>query len=366
MTDEPRDELPTDDATAGATPAKKAPVKRAPAKKAPAKKALAKKAPAKKALAEKAPAKAAVEPPTAEPPASELRTAEPPESEPTPAEPTPAEPTGTDQPAGRASSASAAAARRARRIGGRPVGAPRPGPEADEDAQPEPQLAPSPARSIFTKKPNAPEPAAPAAAAYAAPAPERGENGFDQHEPGTIVITAVPAWLNWAPAAVLSVGALVIAVLLIVFSHGVWWGPDPKSVPQDRTPAVIREQVLAAAKTCVAAANTYQYTDLDTYESKALACTTGQFTSQLHDTIERLIKTNAPRLKSSQTAQINRGGIEAVSPDGKQWTILLFGQLSVTNSQNKTPRTDPFAAQVRMDKVDGKWLIGGLTTVSSL
>jgi Mce-associated membrane protein len=157
-----------------------------------------------------------------------------------------------------------------------------------------------------------------------------------------------------------------MAVLLVVFSHGVWWGPDPQHVPQDKSPAVVREQVLAAAKTCVAAANTYQYTDLDSYETKALACTTGQFTSQLQDTIERLIKANAPRLKSSQTAQINRGGIESVSQDGKQWTVLLFGQLSVTNNENKTPRTDPFAAQVRMDKVGGKWLIGALTTVSSL
>jgi len=159
--------------------------------------------------------------------------------------------------------------------------------------------------------------------------------------------------------------AIVMAVLLVVFSHGVWWGPDPKAVPQDRSASVIREQVLAAAKTCVATTNTYQYTDLDTYETKALACATGEFSGQLRDTIERLIKVNAPKLKSSQTAQINLGGIESISADGNQWTILLFGQLSVTNTENKTPRTDPFAAQVRMDKVDGKWLISALTTVSS-
>jgi hypothetical protein len=164
---------------------------------------------------------------------------------------------------------------------------------------------------------------------------------------------------------VLSAGAIGMAVLLLVFSHGVWWGPDPKSVPADKSAAVVREQVLAAAKTCVAAANTYQYTDLNSYESKALACTTGEFTNQLRDTIERLIKVNAPRLKSSQTAQINRGGIEAINDDGTQWTILLFGQLSVTNNDNQQPRTDPFAAQVRMDKTNGKWLIGALTTVSS-
>jgi hypothetical protein len=215
-------------------------------------------------------------------------------------------------------------------------------------------------RSIFTKNPVAAEPTAAAAVPVGAP----GEN-TDIGEPRTVVVTAVPAWLNWAPAAVLATGALVMAVLLVVFSHRVWWGPDPSQVPSDRSAATVREQVLAAAKTCVATANSYKYTDLDTYETKALACTTGEFTAQLKDTIEQLIKVNAPRLKSSQTAQIDRGGIEAITPDSKQWTILLFGQLSVTNDENKQPRTDPFAAQVRMDKVNGKWLIGALNTVSS-
>jgi hypothetical protein len=278
------------------------------------------------------------------------------------------QPTGEQQPrpAPRPSSPSAAAARRARRIGGRPAGTPRPDGEpeppgpTEEAAEPE---GPAPTQPVSVTKPTSVEPAPPVVAASAPAAGEDAELG--PPEPRTVVITAVPAWLNWAPAAVLTAGALVMAVLLAVFSHGVWWGPDPKSVPQDKSAAAVREQVLAAAKTCVATTNTYKYTDLEGYESKALACTTGEFTSQLRDTIDKVIKVNAPRLKSSQTAQINRGGIEAVTSDGKQWTVLLFGQLSVTNTENKQPRTDPFAAEVRMNKVDGKWLMGGLTTVSS-
>jgi hypothetical protein len=265
----------------------------------------------------------------------------------------------------RPSSASAAAARRARRIGGRPAGAPRQDAEPATPAEPEPEAEPK-RRSIFTKR----TPSVDAETPVAAASPALADGGAEDAELGepegrTVVITAVPAWLNWAPAAVLTAGALVMAVLLLGFSHGVWWGPDPKGVPQNRSSAVVREQVLAAAKTCVATANTYQYTDLTSYENKALACTTGEFTNQLRDTIDRLIKVNAPRLKSSQTAQINRGGIEAINDDGTQWTILLFGQLSVTNNASKQPRTDPFAAEVRMNKTNGKWLIGDLTTVSS-
>jgi Mce-associated membrane protein len=209
----------------------------------------------------------------------------------------------------------------------------------------------------------------PAASVPAAsvPAAETGEEDAElgEPEPRTVVVTAVPAWLNWAPAAVLGVGAVVMAVLLVVFSHGVWWGPDPNQVPAGQSAAVVREHVLAAAKTCVATANTYKYTDLEDYENKALACTTGEFTNQLRDTIEQVIKANAPTQKASQTAQINRGGIEAISQDSKQWTIILFGQLSVTNTNYPKGRTDPFAAQVRMDKVNGKWLMSDLTTVSS-
>jgi hypothetical protein len=214
-----------------------------------------------------------------------------------------------------------AAARRARRIGGLP------------GAVPSAVAAPTPSR---------PDEIAPAAAERSGP----------------------PSRLNWVPAVVVSVGALTIAVLLIFSSHGVWWGRDAGAVPSSRT-AALRQQVLAAAKTCVAVTNTYKYTDLGSYEKDALACSTGQFTSQLRDTIDRLIKVNAPRLKSAQTAQINRGGVEAISPDGRQWTILLFGQLSVTNTNEKRPRTDPFGAQVIMQRVGAKWLMAKLSTVST-
>lgn len=174
-----------------------------------------------------------------------------------------------------------------------------------------------------------------------------------------------PALLNWAPAAVASVGVVVMAVLLVVFSHGVWWGPDPGQAPDAAARNVLREQVLAAAKTCIVRANTYKYTDLDGYERKALGCTTGDFTGTLRHTIDSLVKVNAPKIKASQTAQINLAGIEAVSPAGRQWTILVFGQLSVVNTNYPKGRTDPFGAEVTMDKVGSTWRMSNLKTVST-
>jgi hypothetical protein len=252
-------------------------------------------------------------------------------------------------------SASAAAARRARRIGGRPAPSTGCRPEtATTAAKPVTSAAPVSTKPVKLAKPDAkpsttPEPDADDAADTS----PRDESARP------------PAWLNWAPAGVLGAGALVMAVLLLVFSHGVWWGPDASKVPGGKSANVVREQVLAAAKTCVAATNTYKYTDLDTYETNALGCATGKFVGQLKSTIETLVKVNAPKLKSSQTALINRGGIEAVSSNGKQWTVLLYGQLTVVNTTDTKGRTDPFAAQVRMEKVKGEWLISGLSTVST-
>lgn len=270
----------------------------------------------------------------------------------------PDEPTPPDEAAGvadadagqssRGGSPSAAAARRARRIGGLP--------SSGAGARKEEPLAPSPAPRLEKQ----PRRDSGATAGAVPPPPARAA------EPGAPAnASAVPDWLIWTPAAVASVGAVVMAVLLIVFSHGVWWGPDPTKVPGGAAANVTRDRVLAAAKTCVADANSYKYTDLAGFESKALACTTGVFTGHYKDIIDTVIKVNAPKLKASQTAQINKGGIEAVSADGTQWTILLFGQLTVTNANASAPRTDPFGAQVRMERVGGKWLISALTTVSN-
>ena len=241
-------------------------------------------------------------------------------------------------------SPAAAAASRARRIGGRVGAAAAPQPE------PEP---PAPRRSLpkavtFRKTP---------ASVTEAPPPAPG-GGFPAPPPGPRPPVAVPAWLRWAPAGVLTAGALVMAVLLVVFSHGVWWGRA--------SGAAVREEMLAAAKTCVAKTNTYKYTALDAYSRAADECTTGQLTPQLQKTITTIIKKYAPTLKATQTAQISRGAIEAVSPHGKQWTVLVFGQLTVVNTNDPKGRTDPFAAQVQMEKVNGKWRMSGLKTVASL
>jgi Mce-associated membrane protein len=231
----------------------------------------------------------------------------------------------TDQPGTRPSPGPGAASR-ARRIGGRPTpgssrAAPRPVPAEPEPPAVEPEVAAP--RSV-------------------APVRERERNRPDS-----------PGRLAWLPAGLL---AVLVAVLLgfgVAASHGVWWAEAHVDVQHQRT------EVLAAAKTCMATMNTYDYRKLDAAEKSGLACTTGKLTDQYRTAMDKLIKPQAAKVQFTQTAQVNSAGIESISKDGSQWTVLIFGQLSTTNSQtgSNAPKLSIFSARVTMQRSNGHWLV---------
>lgn len=235
----------------------------------------------------------------------------------------------------------AAAASRARRIGGR-VPSPRPGGSETTAAAPRPAPArdDAPAAAAATSMAKKPSPAEPTGNA-------------------PTVITEVPGWLKWVPAIVLGAVALAMVVVLAVASHGVWWSKP--------SAGAIRDRVLAAAKSCTAATNSYKYTAIDAAEAAGLKCTSGAYQGQYKKAMDTLIKKNAPTLKFTQTAQINDAGIVSVTPSGKQWSVLLFGQLAITSTQTgKGGRVDPFAAIVQMENVHGSWLIVKIDPVTAV
>lgn len=158
----------------------------------------------------------------------------------------------------------------------------------------------------------------------------------------------------WAVIA----GALcvVLLALCVVSSHGVWWG-KPASFTAQRGP------VLAAAKSCMATMNTYNYKSLSAAETKALACTTGDFTATYKKAFDSQIKQLAPTAKASQTFQVNNAGLERVDPSGKSADVLVFGQIAMTNaSTGSTPSYSVLSAVVTMNEVGGHWLVSGYKT----
>lgn len=169
----------------------------------------------------------------------------------------------------------------------------------------------------------------------------------------------LPAWVAWVPAAALLVAA--IAVLAFFVADHV--GGDSSSAPSQKE----RQTVLAAAKSCVAAMNSYKYTDIDGYERAGTKCTTGTLTTQFRKTVDTLIRKAAPTQKFTQTAQINLAGIEAVTKSGKQWTILVYGQLNITNKNTgKQGRVDPFAVVATMEKPHSSWVVARVKLLSSI
>jgi len=156
---------------------------------------------------------------------------------------------------------------------------------------------------------------------------------------------------------VFGVAALVLLVLIAVAGHGVYYA---KSGISSSTRNSNQQAALAAAKSCIATINTYDYRTLPKNEAAALACITGQFTDSMKLTYSKTLIPEAPVAKATQTAQINYAGISSVSPDGTQIQVLLYGQFTVTNLQTAssgTPRYDIFGVTATMDKVKGKWLV---------
>ena len=95
------------------------------------------------------------------------------------------------------------------------------------------------------------------------------------------------------------------------------------------------------------------------WSQKDLACTTGTFTADLRHALQTQILRLAPKLKATQTAQINRAGIASVSPSGDQVVTLIYGQLPsrTTETAKSSPRVDVVGAVVTVDNVHGTWLI---------
>jgi hypothetical protein len=235
--------------------------------------------------------------------------------------------------------------------------------EREDKTAPRPRPRPTAAAGTASRprpKPAAARPVAkPAAKAATKPAPKPASKPAPKpvSKPAPKPVTAgrPSALLAWAPAALLGVAALVFAILIGVDAAS---GSGTSSA---KASAALREQVLAAAKQCVAQANTYDYRTLAASQAKAQACTTGKYHVDNLNTFTKVIKKDAPKLQATQSLEIDVAGIEDISEDGKTWKILLFGTVKVTNNTSaKDGRFDPEAIEATMTKVGSKWLVSEL------
>ena len=71
----------------------------------------------------------------------------------------------------------------------------------------------------------------------------------------------------------------------------------------------------------------------------------------------KTIKPTAAKVHAVVQAQTDGAGVEAVSADGKQVTVVVFGEQKVTNTSLSQPRIDLFRVRVTLDLVAGQWLV---------
>jgi len=238
---------------------------------------------------------------------------------------------------GRPVNAAAAAASRARRIGGRVRAS---GTEPDAETQPVAKpAATSAAKPADLRKSAKSEKALSKPRVRAGgPTASRGSGGR----------TA------WLPAGILSAGAVAALVVLLLSAFG---GKSTSATAQ-------RDQVLAAAKACVAASNSYSYKSLDSFERKGLACGTGTFATKFKSSVDQILKKNAPTVKQVQTFQVNTAGI--IETTATTWGVLIYGQVHVVNvGTGSDGRTDPYGAIAVMVRKNGSWKLSQLNTLCS-
>jgi len=232
----------------------------------------------------------------------------------------------------------ASAASRARRIGGRPMPGPRTGAEVGDAPAPKPTAsATKPPKTQKTPKPAKPsKPARPARPADAAALQRRLDR------------------LRWIPACIAALAVLAALGIGAWLSDGVWWG---NKIQNNRTQQ--SQQVLAAAKSCAVALLSFDYRNLDESQHKGDQCATGDYRTQYDQTFNTIVRKIAPQRHATQSLQIANGGVQAISSDGQQWVILLFGQQTYAdNTQTSgTPRLDVATFAVTMTKINGAWLV---------
>jgi hypothetical protein len=262
----------------------------------------------------------------------------------------------TDPPAQpRRPSPGAQAASRARRIGGRPLPAPRPT-DVPTDAGDEAPAGDPPAADLGKTA----DPATSADDGAARDRPAEDAAPDDATPPGKERKARRPGRWRWVPAGVAGLAAAALLGVSIWQADGVWWNK-----PATASSLSLRTQVLAAAKTCGAAVTSYDYKSFAASEQAGLACTTGDFTTQYKTAMEQTVKNLAVQSQTTQNTQVAKAGIQSVSPDGKQWVILVYGQQVVSNKATdpSSPRLDQLTMQVTMTLVGKAWLVSSIQQV---
>jgi Mce-associated membrane protein len=164
---------------------------------------------------------------------------------------------------------------------------------------------------------------------------------------------AEPRPRPWGPRSpVWLVAALAVLLLALAGLDGWLVTHQPSAGSKSE-----REQALSTAKTAVPLILSYDYRHFDSDVSAARGRLTGRAVDDYAQAMAKNVKPTASKAHAVVQAQTDGAGVEAVSGDGKQVTVVVFGEQKVTNASVTAPRIDLFRVRVTLDLVSGQWLV---------
>jgi Mce-associated membrane protein len=217
-----------------------------------------------------------------------------------------------------------------------------------------PSPGPGPATGLTT-------PPVPGAATSPAEALAATRDSTDSAADGTDSLDARPADLvSRRPSAAeagrrlpaLLAAVLVVGLLALAGLDGWLLTSQPGSGSRAE-----RERALSTAKSAVPLILSYDYQHFDSDVATAKARLTGRAVNDYAQAMAKTIKPTATKVHAVVQAQTDGAGVEAVSGNGNQVTVVVFGEQKVTNISLTAPRIDLFRVRVTLDRVQGQWLV---------
>lgn len=155
----------------------------------------------------------------------------------------------------------------------------------------------------------------------------------------------VPTWLL-AGLGVLAAG--LVAAVAWTWTSGESGGDG----------SAAREAQVAAERAVVPVLS-YDYQHLDADQQAATALMTGAYKDE-YDKLFAVLEENAPRTKTTVTAEVVASGIVRAADDRVQ--VLVFVDRPTTNKLSAEPTVYKDQVTLSMQRVDGEWLVDDLIT----
>jgi Mce-associated membrane protein len=145
------------------------------------------------------------------------------------------------------------------------------------------------------------------------------------------------------------VAALVTLVLALTAGLLALRARGEDHVEQARTAA------LAAAEAHAVDLLSYDYRHLDRDFARAHKVLTGSFADDYAHTTESVVRPTAEDVKAVVTADVAASSVVRASQN--RVVVLLFVNQTTTSTRLEGPKVDLNRVQMRLDRVDGEWLV---------